>query len=194
MASLKTNQKAQLVVTRLFKLLWPFAVDPLPVVWDAEGKILSSYGGSLGELRKRGPGILELVYRELPASTVQEFVKVTKTPMPEPTEEEFRAFERQFLTAARRVIHREISKRLEKLPPSKKRSRGRPTRKVDAARLIHQTVREYEESGKKKTEAVKQTAEDLGKHVDTIWRYLRSLSHAKHALPRSTSQKTYRPP
>jgi hypothetical protein len=152
-------------------------------MWNTSGKFITKWGGGgdLVERRKQGPGLLELIYRELPRSTFQQFINLAdKTPTPEPTEEEFAAFERQFLIIARRVVRREISKRLKNLPRNKKRSRGRPTRKKEFARAIRQSVRDYEKKDRKgKIDAIEKTAKKYACHPDTIWRYLRCLQHSK---------------
>jgi hypothetical protein len=179
MASHDTHIRTQAIITRLFTLLEPFAEAPLPAMWNANGKFVAKWEGKgdLTKRRKRGPGLLELIYRDLPRSRFQRFINPTdKTPTPEPTEEEFAAFERQFLVIARRVIHREISKRLKNLPRRKKQPRGRPARNKEFARAILKTLKNHEDKdGKGKIAAVNETAKDYNCSPDTIWRYLRCL-------------------
>lgn len=197
MASKNTVRKSMRIITRLTKIFGPEIHPPFAVMFDRQGKIITRWEGegSLAKARKRGPGTMEEIYRELPRETLLKYIIFTETPAVKPTQKEWEEFERKLLTTARRVVIRQIRKRfkepIERLPepPKKKQGRGRPRLKEDRPKLVLQTVEQWLSSGECKTttEAVAKAAQLFGDgktplHVDTVWRYLR---HAGRVGPRS---------
>jgi hypothetical protein len=194
MASEKTIRKSLKILDRLTQIFGS-EIPSFPVMFDAEGKIVTKWegGGPLVEARKKAPGMMERIYRELPRETLLRFIILTKAPTIEPVQKEWEEFETKLLTTARRVVIRQIrgqfKKPLERLPQLEKKDRGRPRLKEERAKLVQQTIERWLDSGECKTisKAVEKAADFFsdGKtklHVDTIWRYLR---HAGRVGPRS---------
>ncbi len=188
MAATKTIIKTLAITNRLIRLLRPFAEQALPVMFDAKGKIITKWEGKgdLVERRKRGPGIYEQILREIPIGVRREFFILTNAPTVQPTRDEFTEFERQFLATARRVINREIKKRLDKLPDPTEKARGRPRRKQEKVELVQRTVEKLRKR-MGKVAAVREAAKILGEggtplHEDTVWRYLRVSQASRDRL------------
>ena len=197
MASMKTLRKSLKTIDRLTQIFGS-EIPSFPVMFDTNtGSIVSKWEGSgpLVEARKKGPGVMEQIFEELPLETLRRFVIFSKAPELEPTQKEWKEFETKLFTAARRVIVRRVRQQfkrpLEALPrPNKvKRGRGRPRLKRERPKLVRQTIENWLDSEECKTitEAVEKAAKLFGDgktpcHIDTIWRYLR---HAGRVGPRS---------
>ncbi|HYY73166.1 MAG TPA: hypothetical protein VE778_06200 [Candidatus Bathyarchaeia archaeon] len=191
MASEETVRKSLKIINKLTRIFGQ-EIESFPVMFDSEGKIITKWegGGRLVEARKRGPGTMERIYRELPRETLLRFVVPTKAPVVEPTQKEWEEFEANLFTAARRVTIRKVreqfKKPMSKLPQPTKRKRGRPKLKQERVRLVRETIEKWLDSGECKTttDAVKKAAEFFGDpgpslHVDTIWRYLRAANRGR---------------
>jgi len=195
MASEKTVRKTIKVLDRLTQIFGPEMRPPSVTMFDREGKIVAKWKGRgpLVEARKKGPGTMEKIYRELPCETLLRFIVLANTPEPEPTQKEWQEFEYKLFTAARRVTIRQAKEKFKKLskglPEPAKRERGRPPRKEGKIKIAKETVQGYLDSGecKTKTAAVRKAAEALARGrgtdycEDTIWRYLRAAKQAKHS-------------
>jgi hypothetical protein len=198
MASMRTLRKSLKVIDRLTQIFGS-EISPFPVMFDTNtGSIVSKWegSGSLVEARKKGPGVMEQIFQELPLETLRRFVIFSKAPEVEPAQKEWKEFETKLLTTAQRVVIRRVRQQfkrpLEALPrPNKKKwGRGRPRLNRERPILVRQTIEQWLDSGECKTitEAVEKAAKLFGdgktpRHMDTIWRYLR---HAGRVGPRSS--------
>jgi len=175
MANLETVLRTRKIWLKVNEILWPFRLDGGIVVFDAKG-IVENPGRELWDPRQKGPGVLELTYRELSDTMLRKFVRYTPAhPIPEPTEKEWIAFERKLLGAASRVIYREFKKRRGSLP----RTASREKSKSDRAKLIQAALTKC--GNVKMTEAVRRASTRTGASVPTVWRYARELGMTENS-------------
>lgn len=176
MASKQTASEA-------FKLLLPVArlLEPLQLgmaALDSDGNLVSDERGRAFGKGSVNQGILPLLYKEMSKADLRRFILVSDREVARPTPNEMAAFKKRLLRLVRRVLNREISKCLEKLPPDaggakRNRHAGRPRRDPQAIEMICDTVAEYERRGLPTTKAVKKAADYFQRTPTTVWNYLR---------------------